>query len=108
MILSKIKIRKNHAEHFLIFAPPLISRLVCPVHAVPTLCVRKRCAGINLNVVMMLILGDEANNCSVTKAYCCDFGAEYTFLKFVVMFAFLGFKHSFFTIYNIHSLGLSG
>ena len=57
---------------------------------------------------LMLILGEEANNCSVTKEYCCDLGAEYAFLKFVVMFAFLGFKHSFFTIYNIHSLGLSG
>lgn len=55
------------------------------------------------------ILDDEANNCSATKAYRCDLGAEYTFLiVIVVIFTSLGVKHSLFTIYNVHALGLSG
>lgn len=57
---------------------------------------------------LILISGDEANNRSVTKAYSCDSGAEYIFFIVVVIFALLGFKHSFFTIYNVHTLGLSG
>ena len=55
------------------------------------------------------IPGDMANNCSATKAYRCDFGAEYAFfIVVVVIFMSLGFKHSLFTIYNVHALGLSG
>ena len=57
---------------------------------------------------LMPIWGDEANNCSVTKAYCCDLGAKYAFFVVVVMFALLGFNNSFFTVYNVHPLGLSG
>ena len=56
---------------------------------------------------LILIWGDEANNCSVTKAYCCDFGAKYAFFVVVVMFALLGFNDSFFAVYNVHPLGLS-
>ena len=56
---------------------------------------------------LILIWGDEANNCSVTKAYCCDLGAKYAFFVVVVMFALLGFNDSFFAVYNVHPLGLS-
>ena len=55
------------------------------------------------------IPGDMANNCSATKAYRCDLGAEYAFLiVVVVILTALGVKHSLFTIYNVHALGLSG
>ena len=49
-----------------------------------------------------------ANNCSATKAYRCDLGAEYAFFIVVVIFMSLGVKHYLFTIYNVHALGLSG